>query len=646
MSRFLQKAAPPEAKICYNLKSMKKKNNRMLFFVLLPIVLAAILGLQRCKHTKTSSPSLLVGNLMFQLPANAEERFKQLVTKTDLAKHFKQSRVNVFFKQNKWIGRVRENDVSYHALFTVDEAKIIYQPINLDAGGLLFSIYHPLNSTLTYSISIENKNTKKNVFNKSFDDKSKGFFDGFIPFDKPFKGVTKIIFETKGRGMGAWVNPWFHTVKKNPKIFIMMVLDTLRYDHTSLYGYFRKTTPFLEKLAADGVKFDHAFSTTSWTLPAHVSLFSGKGLSEHGVIAPKDSISENYPMMAEIFQMNGYVTAAFTGGGFVEDSYGFYRGFQYYSNAPGDVFSMNSAERVFNHFKNYMKRWWGNDLFIFLHTYQMHAPYKAPRSYVEKINKNVEGNLLGISNFIKQKHEYFKPLGEENRRRLIDLYDASILYTDEVLLGNVIRFLKEKGVYENAMIVVLSDHGEEFYDHGSWEHGHTLYNELIKIPLVIKYPFSGEHKKGNEDALVSISDIPGMMLKESGLRYDENDFKIQMGKPARVLPVLLPVSPIIKQFLTKISFIDDSYYFIYNHIDDKKLGFFNPPPAEVPVYELYERKDLKEKHNVYKKIFKKVASFKKPLKMVLEKLKQLKGKQKKLDKDLEKKLKSLGYLGN
>ena len=180
------------------------------------------------------------------------------------------------------------------------------------------------------------------------------------------------------------------------------------------------------------------------------------------------------------------------------------------------------------------------------------------------------------------------------------------------------------------MIVVLSDHGEEFYDHGSWEHGHTLYNELIKIPLVIKYTFSKERKKQNEGALVSINDIPGMMLKESGLRYNENDFKIEIGKPDRVLPVLLPVSPIIKQFLTKVSFIDDSHYFIYNHIDDKKLAFFNPAPAEVPVYELYERRDLGEKHNVYKKVFKKVASYKKPLKMILEKLKQMKGKQKKL----------------
>lgn len=615
------------------------------FFVLLWVVLAAVPGLWQCKHTKKTGFTLLTGNLEFRLPGNAEERFKQLAAAADLAKHFKQNRVNVFFEKNKWIGRVKENDVSYHALFAVDDSKIICHTANPNANGLLFSIYHPMNSTLTYTVSIENKNSRKNVFRKSFDGETKHFYDGYISFDKPFKGDTKIIFETAGRGVAAWVNPGFHRAEKNPRIFIMMVLDTLRYDHSPLYGYHRKTTPFLEKLAADGVTFHHAFSTTSWTLPAHVSLFSGKDLSGHGVVAPKDVISENYPLVAEIFQMNGFVTAAFTGGGFVEDSYGFYRGFQYYSNAPGSVFSMDSAERVFRHFKNYMKRRWGNNLFIFLHTYQMHSPYKAPRPYVEKINKNIKGNLQGVPNFIKKKHEYFKPLAEADRQRLIDLYDASILYTDEALVGNVVRFLKQKGAYENAMIVVLSDHGEEFYDHGSWEHGHTLYNELIKIPLVIKYPLS-KNKKGIENALVSIADIPAMMLRESGLNYDENDFKIQSGRPGGMLPVLLPVSPIIKQFLTKVSFIDDSHYFIYNRIDEKKMAFFNPPHPGVPVYELYRREDLEEKHNVYKKNFKKVASFKKPLKMVLEKLKQLKRKQKRLDKDLEKKLKSLGYLGN
>jgi len=275
----------------------------------------------------------------------------------------------------------------------------------------------------------------------------------------------------------------------------------------------------------------------------------------------------------------------------------------------------------------------------------MHAPYKAPRPYIEKINKNAEGNLFGVSKFIPHKHEYFKPLEEAKRRQLIDLYDASILYADEALIGNAIDYLKQEGLYENAMMAVLSDHGEEFHDHGSWEHGHTLYNELIKIPLVIKFPFN-TNKKGIEESLVSIADVPGMMLKESGCQYDRTHFKVQIGEPHRVLPVLFPVSPIIKQFSSKVSFINDEFYFIYNQLEPEKLAFFNPAPGKIPAYELYERKDLKEKSNVYKKYFQQVLQFKKSVNRYLDKLKQLPGKQKGLDKDLEKKLKSLGYLDN
>lgn len=588
------------------------------------------------------NPSLLAGDLRFDLPANAGVRFKELTGRDGLAKHFKPGKINTYYNENQWIGRVRDHDVSYQAMFAIDDSTITCETTVPGTQGLHFSIYHPGGSRLTYSITMESSGSSRILFEKAFTEKS--FYDGYVPFKTNPDGEVRIVFRTKGQGIGAWVNPRFHKIKKKPRVFVMIVLDTLRYDHTSVYGYHRRTTPFMEKLAQDGVIYKNAFSSTSWTLPAHVSLFSGKDLSEHGVVAPEHSISESYPLAAEVFQDRGFVTAAFTGGGFVEDSYGFYRGFQYYSNAPGNVFSMNSAERVFNHFKNYIKRYHGQDLFIFLHTYQVHAPYKAPRRYIDAIDSNIDGNLLGISHYIKEKKRYYQALEKADRQRLIDLYDASILYADEVLVGGVMNYLKEYGFYENAMIAVLSDHGEEFYDHGSWEHGHTLYNELIQIPLILKFP--GSTNKGIEEGLTSISDIPGLMLESAGLEFSPQDFPVNIGAPDRRLPVLFPVSPIIKQFLSKVSFVDENYHFIFNRIDEKKLDFFDPSPGKIPVYELYLRSDPHEKHNVYKTYFREVLRFKKYLKEIERKLEALKRRNRTLDKDLEKKLKSLGYLGN
>ena len=430
-------------------------------------------------------------------------------------------------------------------------------------------------------------------------------FETLLKEDSAGKEIS-IVFKTEGKGPGAWVTPRLHQVKKKPRVFIVMVLDTLRYDHTTVYGYHRDTTPNLAKLAKDGVNYQRAYTSTSWTLPSHVSLFSGMDISRHGVMGPGDSISTHYPLLAEIFQQQGFLTAAFTGGGFVEDSYGFHRGFQYYSNVPGNVFSMNSAERVLNHFKNYIKDRWGQDLFIFLHTYQIHAPYKAPRQYIDRIDKRVEGNLLGVGNYLKQKHEFFKPLPETDRQRLIDLYDASILYTDEALIGGIVSLLKEKGLYDESTIAVLSDHGEEFYDHGSWEHGHTVYNEVVKIPMVVKFPFSsaGPSLRGKtETALAAIWDIPGLMLKHSGFGDHSQIFPLEIGQEGRRLPVLFPVSPTVKQFPTKLSFVDNDHHFIFNNIDKEKITFFNPRPKRMPVFELFETADVKERNNLYKKRF-------------------------------------------
>jgi arylsulfatase A-like enzyme len=194
------------------------------------------------------------------------------------------------------------------------------------------------------------------------------------------------------------------------------------------------------------------------------------------------------------------------------------------------------------------------------------------------------------------------------------------------------------------MLVVTSDHGEEFYDHGSWEHGHSLYNELIKIPLVIKYPGNG--KKGVEEALVSFTDIPGIMLKESGLHYDKKEFPVRLGEKNRVLPVLFPHSPIIRQIPPKISFVNDTHHFIYNIIDREKIKIFNPQPRDLQIFELYELGDLKETINIAKKESKAMREFRKLLQKYLHLLDGMEGKTGKLDKNLEKELKSLGYLND
>ncbi len=651
------------------MKPIKKQRTILIVFFVLPLLFISSCG---NGQRKLNDPNLPAYSLLFEYPENAEERYSKLVTGTDLESVFKRDVINIFYPKNAWCGRVRDRGISYQAILAIDNSRVIYQDKKL-SRHLHFSIFNPAGSKLFYLVYLEQNKKRKKLYSGHFNDLQ--FYNGQVELDPAFGENAQLVFETRGEGIGAWVNPRFflgdvspavaagkeegshgtsgiesksECKNRKPRVTVVIVLDTLRSDHTSLYGYERETTPVMKRLAKDGLVFKNVVSSTCWTLPAHVSLFSGRNLVEHRVVSPEDSISTEYPLLAEIFQSRGYVTAAFTGGGFVNDHYGFHRGFQFYSNLPGRVFHLRSAEMVCEHFKNYIQGYQGQDMFIFLHTYQIHAPYKFPPSYVRHFNKDLNDNLKGPGNFLKdRKVEYYKALPGETRQFLIDLYDTSIFYADEALVGGVVRYLKAEGLYDEAMIVVTSDHGEEFYEHGSWEHGHSVYNEVIRVPLVIKYP--GNKIKGEEQRLVSITDIAGIILRNSNLEIDEQTLQA-FGKPYgdygtnRVLPVLFPQSPIIEHVPPKISFVDSHWHFIYNMIDPQKIATFNPQPQNLEVYELYREEDHQETENVAKKHSAELKEYRRMVKKYLELLRNLRSKKSKLGLELEKELKSLGYL--
>lgn len=627
------------------------KKNIYIYIVVITLAALSLLFTANCGGNGTGpavNPNLMTAQKTFSYSQEDANRFKQWITAQKLEKMFLLQRPNINYnpKNNPqpWTGRVKFKGVSYHGVFGFEKSTVTFKLADVKKLKLTFTVFNPAHSRLYYTVVLKQDNKKINLFKQLYEKET--LEDKTVNLDRGFNGPVELVFETKGKGAGAWLNPFLLLGKKKPRLFVVIVLDTLRADHTSLYRYKRKTTPVLDRLAQQSRVFDRAYSTTSWTLPAHVSLFSGKNLDEHHVVSPGSKIGGSYPLVAEVFQQNGFVTAAFTGGGFIEDGFGFYRGFQLYSNNPGSAFSINSAERVFDHFQNYIKRFSGNDMFIFLHTYQPHAPYKAPGQYTKQINPQLNANLKGIKNYIRESHQFYNSIDPKDRQLMIDLYDASILYCDRKLIGSVVDYLKEKKIFDQSMLVVLSDHGEEFYDHQSWEHGHTLYNELIKIPLLVKYP--NNRLTGREKAPASITDIPGIMLAESGLAYDKTVFKNEIGKEKRILPVLLPVSPIIPQFPPKISFVNQDYHFIFNIINPKTPPYFDPPPprARTVDLELYEARDYLEKTNLAKRRKNIVNHFGKLVSKYLQLYKGLNLDKFKIDKDLEDKLKSLGYLGN
>jgi|GEM_PF-6903450 len=528
-----------------------------------------------CCRRQPVPGGLAASAISIAAPAGAEKRLGELrAGDPDLAGVLRTGTINTLLAENPWAGRIRENGVSQQALLFVDDMSARW---NLGRSGkrrLAFSIFHPAGSQLSYRVHFESRGRKWLAY--ELNATRRQLAHGAVDMDPSWKDL-RVTLETRGRGIGAWVNPRFIANGKRPRVFVVIVLDSVRADHTSLHGYARDTTPAWAALGRDGRVFRRAYSTSSWTLPAHVSLFSGRDLPDHRVLGPTDRIGEDYPLLAEVFQKNGFATAAFTGGGFVDAQFGFHRGFQVYSNRPGGVFLMDSAERVLSHFRNFAEQHWGENLFVFLHTYQAHAPYKFPSRFKPAINPGLKRNLLGPANFLgDRKSACFRELAAADRQELVDLYDTAIFYADQALVGGVAGFLKEKGAYDEATIAVVSDHGEEFYDHGSWEHGHSLYGELIRVPMVIKFPHG--RRRGLDDGLTSIADLPGLLLQSAGLDTPPGFAPAVRRGPTRVLAAALPVSPIIQGIPAKVSFVDDRFHFIHNQIDRRALSLFDPPP--------------------------------------------------------------------
>jgi len=545
----------------------------------------------------------------------------------------KDQKINYFVNNNIAI-RLKISGSSYQSYMGLDKSNLIFK-IKKNYDILTFDIYNPEKTDLVYIIKLKTKKYKIKLFEKLIN--KQGFSYHKINLKKNIKNY-ELEFQTRGKGFGFWINPRLINNKSDKNLFIVMVLDTMRYDHTSLSGYKRDLTPNLKKLAKDSVYYKNAFSTTSWTLPAHTSLFSGKNLFEHKVVNSNSKISFDYPLLQEVFQKYGYNTVAITGGGFIEDDYGFYRGFANYQDGPGGIFNINSCDLILKNLKNLINKNLYNN-FVFLHTYQIHAPYKAPHYYLNQITKNIKNNFIGITKYLN-KNQLYSDIDYEKKQNLIDLYDASILYADDILIGKVIEYLKENNLYENSMIVVLSDHGEGFFEHGSWEHGNSLYSELIRIPIVIKYPKS--KRTGIEERLTSISDIAYFILNEAGFK-EKSLFKTDFGKENRILPILLPFPPFLNNYPSIISFVDKDYHFIYNIVNKKRLNFFNPKP-KIEKYELFSLKDINEKNNLKSILNKKLNKYLKLIKKYKEIL-NIRGKNK-IEKKLENKLKSLGYLGN
>lgn len=293
--------------------------------------------------------------------------------------------------------------------------------------------------------------------------------------------------------------------KDSKKSVILISLDTLRADHLGCYGYTRDVSPNIDKLAEESFLFTRAYSNSNWTLPTHISMFTSLYPVQHqavlktyenGVYGPYET---PYLYVPEDFQKAGYLTLAYTGGGFVHSQYGFNKGFDYYFEEIKEL-NTNSLELLIELIEQNKNI----PLFLFFHTYEIHDYYTEKLFYRRFVDSNFNRDEIRLIDHIylqaldaldnkRYKKIRQKLMPDEAVQYLVDLYDGAIAYTDS-LLGEFFKTLKDFGIYDDAWIVITSDHGEGFGDihnnnnSSSWTHGSRLYDSQILVPLIIKPP--------------------------------------------------------------------------------------------------------------------------------------------------------------
>jgi arylsulfatase A-like enzyme len=283
----------------------------------------------------------------------------------------------------------------------------------------------------------------------------------------------------------------------------MISLDTLRADHLVPYGYARQTSPALARFATQAVRFDQAHAHSTATLPSHLSLLTSLLPPQIGITRPggphtsqrstRLRLSDRVVTLAEVLRDHGYRTAAFSDGGFVIPYYGFDRGFDHFS-------ATSAAEGAYrNGFRQGIRRLMGwldegpqgdTPFFVFLHTYDVHEPYSPPAPFDRAFTDQTYRGFAEARGFPARPAELSRrrdQLTEQDVERARGFYDNGVLATDRAL-GRLLAMLRERGLYEQSLVVVLSDHGEEFLDHGDFGHGPRVYQELARVPLLLRLP--------------------------------------------------------------------------------------------------------------------------------------------------------------
>jgi arylsulfatase A-like enzyme len=312
-----------------------------------------------------------------------------------------------------------------------------------------------------------------------------------------------------------WADPTITKPERRPLLHrsvVLISIDTLRADRVGVYGSYRPTTPAIDAIAAESAVFTNAWAVWPETSGSHMSLFSSRYPSEHGVKSFINLPAVSLELLAERLRREGYLTRAFTEDGGVWANAGFARGFSAYSERRNpDLKARGEAAATFADATRWVESHATRTFFLFIHTYQVHAPYRPPPDY-RLLFADIPGHeSIGLTaNALN--------------------YDRETRFTDDQI-GPFLTTLRRLGLAEQAIVIITSDHGEEFGDHGGMGHGRALHREILHVPLIAWAP--GLLAPARVAAPASLLDVAPTVLELLGLAPDPGHRGLSLVAAAR-----------------------------------------------------------------------------------------------------------------
>jgi arylsulfatase A-like enzyme len=555
-------------------------------------------------------------------------------------------------------------------------------------SSIAFDVIPPRNSRLHFALGItasdapvkfrvQVQGASADLYSRTVSDAS-GWTDADVDLTSYAGKKVKLTLATETSRNGAvalWANPLITSgdAPRRPNVLVYMI-DTLRADHASLYGYSRETTPFIRKLGAAGIVFDDAQAQATWTKASTASLMTSLYSYTHGIVNDYDTIPSGAATLAEQLRAAGYVTASMVANPFAGRTTGLQRGFDYMFEYPTVLRNRTEAAdrgtdsaAVNKIVFPWLEQHRGEPFFLYAHTTDPHAPYRPPAPFDARFANPAESAQFDAQYMkLRDEREYgggtvisrancTKAGIDPDRfiRQATDRYDGEILHNDrsfELLVGE----LKKLDVLDDTLIVVVSDHGEEFWDHGWTAHGHSVYQELTHCMFMMWSPKLLPSPK-RVSVPVQLIDVMPTVLDLLGLRIPpvvEGRSLVPLARGQafqRRTPVMAsrfahpgarPDGPVRENRTDSFAYVDPKWKLIYR---TKDVG--------IDRIELYDRtSDRREQNNVAARNPREVDRIMAELGQWMDAQKKIRavlgrGAKSTLDARTIEQLRSLGYLG-